>query len=154
MERPVFPAFFVMWEYEIGYVGLFLSAFFAATIIPVASEAFLIGMLAYHYDPIACLIVASTGNTLGAILNYYIGYLAKPIWLKKIKVTITQIEQWKERVHKYGVWLALFSWLPLIGDLIGVVLGFFRAPKVLTFLFFAIGKLVRYAIVILLYFLF
>jgi membrane protein YqaA with SNARE-associated domain len=101
-----------------------------------------------------CLFVASSGNTLGAILNYYIGYLAKPIWLKKIRVSLGQIEQWKDRVHKYGVWLALFSWLPLIGDLIGVVLGFFRAPKVLTFVFFAIGKILRYAIVILLYFLF
>jgi membrane protein YqaA with SNARE-associated domain len=146
--------FFVMWEFEAGYIGLFLSAFFAATIVPVASEAVLLGMLAYHYEPLACLLVASSGNTLGAILNYYIGYLAKPIWLKKIHVSITQIEQWKNRVHQYGVWLALFSWLPLIGDLIGVALGFFRTPKFLTFVFFAIGKLLRYGIVILLYFLF
>jgi membrane protein YqaA with SNARE-associated domain len=154
MERPVYPAFFVMWEFETGYLGLFLSAFFAATILPVASEAVLIGMLAYHYDPLVCLIVASTGNTLGAILNYYIGYLGDPIWLKKIKVSIAEIDQWSARVQKYGIWLALFSWLPLVGDLIGVVLGFFRSPKLLTFVFFAIGKVLRYSIVILLYFLF
>jgi membrane protein YqaA with SNARE-associated domain len=143
-----------MWEFEAGYIGLFLSAFFAATIIPIASEAVLLGMLAYHYDPILCLLVVSIGNTLGTILNYYIGYLANPIWLKKIHVSITKIEQWKEHVHKYGIWLALFSWLPLIGDLIGVALGFFRAPKFLTFVFFAIGKVLRYSIVMLLYFLF
>ncbi|MEY3843687.1 MAG: hypothetical protein RL293_109 [Bacteroidota bacterium] len=146
--------FFVMWEFEVGYIGLFLSAFFAATIIPIASEAVLLAMLAYHYDPLVCLVVVSTGNTLGAILNYYIGYFAKPIWLKKIGVSMSQIEAWKERVHKYGVWLALLSWLPLIGDLIGVVLGFFRAPIFLTSLFFAVGKILRYSVVILFYFLF
>ena len=153
MERPVYPAFFVMWELEAGYIGLFISAFFAATILPVASEAFLLGMLAYHYDPLICLVVAATGNTLGAMLNYYIGYLGNPIWLKKIGVSREKIEQWKERVQKYGIWLALFSWLPLVGDLIGVALGFFRSPKHVTFVFFAIGKLIRYSIVILLYFL-
>jgi membrane protein YqaA with SNARE-associated domain len=153
MERPVYPAFFIMWEFETGYIGLFLSAFFAATILPVASEAVLLGMLAYHYDPLVCLVVASTGNTLGAILNYYIGYLGDPIWLNKIKVSIAKIEQWRGRVQQYGIWLALFSWLPIVGDLIGVVLGFFRSPKLLTFVFFAIGKVLRYSIVILLYFL-
>lgn len=153
MERPVYPAFFVMWELEIGYISLFLSAFLAATILPVASEAFLIGMLRFHYDPMICLLVASTGNTLGAILNYYIGFLGNPSWLKKIRVSVVKIEQWKGRVKKYGIWLALFSWLPIVGDLIGVALGFFRAPKLVTFIFFAIGKLVRYSIVILLYFL-
>ena len=153
MERPVYPAFFVMWEFETGYIGLFLSAFFAATILPVASEVVLLAMLAYHYDSMVCLVVASTGNTLGAMLNYYIGYLGNPIWLKKIGVSLEKIEEWSTRVQKYGIWLALFSWLPVVGDLIGVALGFFRSPKLMTFVFFAIGKFIRYSIVILLYFL-
>jgi membrane protein YqaA with SNARE-associated domain len=130
MERPVYPAFFVMWEFETGYIGLFLSAFFAATILPVASEVVLLAMLAY-----------------------YIGYLGNPIWLKKIGVSLEKIEEWSTRVQKYGIWLALFSWLPVVGDLIGVALGFFRSPKLMTFVFFAIGKFIRYSIVILLYFL-
>lgn len=141
-----------MWEFELGYLGLFLSAFLAATILPVASEVVLIGMLGLGYDPLLCLIIATSGNTLGAILNYFIGYAGNPNWLKKIGITLEQIDQWKSRAQRYGTWLALFSWLPVVGDLIGVVLGFFRAPMLPTFAFFGLGKLIRYGGVILLYF--
>jgi len=143
-----------MWEFEFGYLGLFLSAFLAATILPVASEVFLLAMLKLGFDPILCLILATLGNSLGAILNYFIGYIGNPKWLNKIGVKLAQIECWKQRVQTYGVWLALLSWLPIVGDLIGVALGFFRAPKVPTFVFFTIGKFVRYGVIILLYFLF
>ncbi|MFZ9587166.1 MAG: YqaA family protein [Crocinitomicaceae bacterium] len=143
-----------MWEFELGYLGLFLSAFLAATILPVASEVFLLAMLKLGFDPLICLFIATLGNSLGAILNYFIGYVGNPLWLKKIGVKMEQIERWKLRVQTYGVWLALLSWLPLVGDLIGVALGFFRAAKGPTFLFFTIGKLVRYAVIILVYFLF
>ena len=34
-----------MFEFEIGFLGLFLTSFLAATVIPIASEAFLIAML-------------------------------------------------------------------------------------------------------------
>ena len=143
-----------MWEFEFGYIGLFLSAFLAATILAVASEVFLLAMLKLNYDPILCLFIATAGNSLGAVLNYFIGYLGNPIWLQKIGVRIDQIDQWKSRIQQYGVWLALLSWLPLVGDLIGVALGFFRSPKGLTFLFFTIGKFARYGAILLLYFLF
>jgi membrane protein YqaA with SNARE-associated domain len=146
--------FFVMWEFEFGYIGLFLSAFLAATILPIASEVFLLAMLKLGFDPFLCLILATIGNSLGAILNYFIGYIGNPSWLNKIGVKLEQIERWKQRVQTYGVWLALLSWLPVVGDLIGVALGFFRAPKGTTFVFFTIGKFLRYSAIILLYFLF
>ena len=73
-----------MWEFEFGYLGLFLSAFLAATILPVASEVFLLAMLKLGFDPILCLILATLGNSLGAILNYFIGYIGNPKWLNKI----------------------------------------------------------------------
>lgn len=143
-----------MWEFEIGYLGLFLSAFLAATILPVASEIILAGMLKLGYDPMLCLLIATTGNTLGAIFNYFLGYIGNPVWLQKFGFSMEKIDHWQQRVLRYGIWLALLSWLPIIGDLIGVVLGFFRAPKLLSFTFFGIGKFLRYGVVILLFFCF
>jgi membrane protein YqaA with SNARE-associated domain len=140
-----------MLEFEIGYIGLFVTCFLAATILPIASEFFLTGMLAMGYNPWACLLVSGAGNTLGGWLNYFIGYLGKPKWLLKLGVTIEKIEKWKARIHKYGVWLALLSWLPLIGDVIGVALGFFRTNPIISFLFIAIGKFIRYGMIILFY---
>jgi membrane protein YqaA with SNARE-associated domain len=143
-----------MLDFEVGYVGLFLSCFLAATILPIASEFFLTGMLALGYNPLICLIVSGTGNTLGGWLNYFIGYLGNPKWLLKLGVTIEKIEKWRVRVHRFGVWLALLSWLPLVGDVIGIALGFFRTKPFVSFLFIAIGKFARYAIIILFYFYF
>jgi membrane protein YqaA with SNARE-associated domain len=138
-------------EFEVGYLGLFVTCFLAATILPIASEFFLTGMLALGYNPLVCLIVSGTGNTLGGWLNYLIGYLGNPKWLLKIGSTIEKIEQWKARVHRFGVWLALLSWLPLIGDVIGIALGFFRVNTILSLLFIAIGKFIRYGVIIIFY---
>lgn len=138
-----------MFDIEVGYIGLFITCFLAATVLPVASELFLIGMLAAKYDPILCLFVASTGNTLGGWLNYAIGYLGNPKWLIKVGATTEKIEKWQIKVNKYGAWLALLSWLPFVGDVIGIALGFFRANIFVSFLFIGIGKFVRYGVIVL-----
>ena len=140
-----------MGTFELGYLGLFITCFLAATIIPIASEVFLITMLAAKYDPLSSLFIASTSNTLGSYLNFGIGYIGNPEWLKKLRVKQKTIESWKASIQKYGVWLALLSWLPIVGDIIGIALGFFRANIFWSFLFMAIGKFIRYLVVVLVY---
>ena len=140
-----------MTAFELGYLGLFITCFLAATILPIASEVFLITMLAVKYDPLSSLLIASSGNTLGSYLNFGIGYIGNPEWLKKLRVKQKTIESWKASIQKYGVWLALLSWLPIVGDIIGIALGFFRANIFWSFIFMAIGKFIRYLVVILVY---
>lgn len=140
-----------MTAFELGYLGLFITCFLAATILPIASEVFLITMLAAKYDPLSSLLIASTGNTLGSYLNFGIGYIGNPEWLKKLRVKQKTIESWKASIQKYGVWLALLSWLPIVGDIIGIALGFFRANIFWSFIFMAIGKFIRYLVVVLVY---
>ena len=140
-----------MTAFELGYLGLFITCFLAATILPIASEVFLISMLASKYDPLSSLLIASTANTLGSYLNFGIGYIGNPEWLKKLRVKQKTIESWKASIQKYGVWLALLSWLPIVGDIIGIALGFFRANIFWSFIFMAIGKFIRYLVVILVY---
>ncbi len=107
------------------YWGLFVSSFLAATILPVASEAVVATLIGTDYDPWICLFVATAGNSLGGLLNYGMGYLGNPKWLLKIGVTVDKLSSWEEKIKRYGIWLALFTWLPFIGDVIGVALGFF-----------------------------
>ena len=140
-----------MTAFELGYLGLFITCFLAATILPIASEVFLITMLAAKYDPLSSLLIASTGNTLGSYLNFGIGYIGNPEWLKKLRVKQKTIESWKASIQKYGVWLSLLSGLPIVGDIIGIALGFFRANIFWSFLFMAIGKFIRYLVVVLVY---
>ena len=140
-----------MFDFEIGYIGLFLTSFFAATIIPVSSEAFLIIMLTMGYDALSCLLISTAGNTMGGWLNYIIGRIGNPSWLHFFGASGEKIDSWKQRVQKYGYWLALLSWLPFIGDFLGVALGFFRAPIIWSFIFIFIGKFLRYLVLVLIY---
>ncbi len=139
--------------FEYGYLGLFLASFLAATILPVASEIFLTAMFHYGYEPLACLAIATAGNSMGAWLNYGIGYLGNPNWLRKLGAKPEKIAQWKVKIQRYGSWMALLCWLPFIGDIIGIGLGFFRVPWLPTFVLITVGKFVRYAIVTLFFFL-
>lgn len=137
-----------MLEFEIGYLGLFITCFLAATILPITSELFLGSMLAYGYDLTTCLIIATIGNTLGSWLNYLIGMAGNPNWLKKIGVKQEQISRWEEKIKRYGSLLALFSWLPFVGDVIAVTLGFFRVNWLVSFAYILIGKFLRYLFVV------
>lgn len=54
--------------------GLLLSAFTAATLLPMQSEAVLVGLLVTKNYPVWILVaVASVGNVLGAVVNWGLG---------------------------------------------------------------------------------
>jgi membrane protein YqaA with SNARE-associated domain len=134
-------------SFEYGYLGLFLASFLAATILPVASELFLTTMLYLGYEPWTCVAVATIGNTMGAWLNYGIGYLGNPKWLLKVGAKPEAINRWQQKIQRYGSAMALLCWLPVIGDIIGIALGFFKAPWLPTFVLMGVGKLLRYLLV-------
>jgi hypothetical protein len=57
-----------------AYGLMFASAFLAATVFPAQSELVLIGFLtAGEHSVVGMLIVASIGNVLGSVVNYYLG---------------------------------------------------------------------------------
>ena len=136
-------------EFEIGYLGLLLTSFLAATFLPITSEVFLVSMLVLGYDPLISLLYASVGNAAGGWLNYFIGRLGNPEWLKRLKISQDKILSWKSKVQRFGHWLGLLSWLPLIGDVMATALGFFRSPWGPSFLFIFIGKFLRYLVIVL-----
>jgi len=51
-------------------------------------------------------------------------------------------------MERYGAWIGVFSFLPIIGSAIAVTLGFTRANPWMTLLTITIGKAVRYALLI------
>ena len=140
-----------MMEFEIGYLGLLLTSFLAATFLPITSEVFLISMLVLGYDPWITLLYVTIGNAAGGWFNFIIGRLGNPKWLKRLKVPENKIFRWKDKVQRYGHWLGLLSWLPFIGDVMAVALGFFRAPWRASFSFILIGKFLRYLVIITLF---
>lgn len=135
--------------FELGYWGLFLASFLAATILPFSSEAMLSLMLLGGYDPLHCLTAATTGNFLGGMSGYWLGYIANWKWLNKFfKVKEEQLEKVIGKLNKYGSFLALFSWMPVVGDLLAIGLGLVRANVLITALLMLVGKLLRYMFII------
>lgn len=127
---------------EWGLIGLFGLCFLASTIIPFPSEATLLFFLnSGDYSPATVLIVASLGNCLGGSTNYLLGYYGRKMVGKK------QLIRSESLVQHYGFWTALFSWVPVIGDPLLVVLGIYRVSFWKTMTLMSIGKVVRYLVV-------
>ncbi len=128
-----------------GLWGLFLGTFLASTVVPFSSDVLYIAVLHMTSNPWACLAVASLGNWLGSLSTFGLGWLGKWEWIEKLfKVDRTKLEAQKVYVDKYGVWLALVSWLPVVGTLFDLALGFFRTNPWLTALLLVIGKIIRF----------
>lgn len=134
---------------EWGYVGMFISAFLAGTILPFSSEAVLLACVGLGLDPVWSTISTTAGNALGGITCYWIGHLGKIEWIEKyLRVDKKQMDRAERFIRGRGSWMALFSFLPVIGDAILIVLGWMRANVWIVALSMTIGKLARYAILV------
>ena len=68
---------------EWGYIGMFISAFLAGTILPFSSEAVLLACIGLGLDPVWSTISTTAGNALGGLTCYWIGHLGKMEWIEK-----------------------------------------------------------------------
>ena len=138
--------FFVEW----GYIGLFLSALVAGSILPFSSEVVLTILVQMGADPVVSLISASAGNTGGGLVCYWLGYLGNMQRIERwLKIDHTKMERVDKFVRKYGAWMGVFGVLPWVGEAIIVMLGLMRANVYLTTFTMFVGKFVRYLLIIL-----
>jgi len=142
------------WLLDLGYVGLFVGSFLASTVVPFSADVLLIGMLAAGGAPWMVIIVATVGNFLGGLTSYGIGRLGKWEWIEKLGANPEKISRHKAKIDKYGAWVALLSWVPFIGDVLAIALGFFRVRFVPSAIFMLIGKFGRFVAWYLIYTLF
>lgn len=130
---------------NLGLLGLFIGTFLAATILPFSSDALYIAVLAATGNAVGCLLVGTLGNWLGSVLTYWIGWAGKWEWIEKwFRVKPETMEKQKARIDRYGVWLALFAWVPIIGDVLALALGFFKVRPFWTAVLLLIGKGIRF----------
>ena len=133
------------WLEGLGLLGLFIGTFLAATILPFSTDALYLAILAGTGDPVNCLIVGTLGNWLGSVVTFWIGWIAKWEWIEKwFKVKYETLARQKKRVDKHGVWLALIAWVPFIGDVIAIALGFYKTRPGWTIFMLLIGKFTRF----------
>lgn len=133
---------------KLGYLGLFIISFLAATIVPISPDVVMGGLVVLKYDLWTCIIVATIGNFLGGVTTYGLGYLGKWEWIEKLfKKSKEDIEKFQSKIRKIAILAAGFTWLPLIGDLIGLSLGFLRFKPIPVFIMMLIGRFLRFMVV-------
>lgn len=108
------------------YLILFISAFASATLLPLGSEALLIYNIKEGFNIYALLLIATFGNVLGSILNYYLGLKGEEYLVDKKLVKQKYIDSSKRYFDRFGAFSLLFAWLPIIGDPITFIAGILR----------------------------
>ena len=130
------------------YLTLFGSAFLAATILPFSSEVVLYALLDKGHPAWLLIAVASIGNTLGAMVNWALGrYLLHYQDRRWFYFSADQLAAMQCRFQRYGVWVLLFSWLPLGGDVLPCIAGIMRVRWWWVVLLVGVGKTLRYLVV-------
>ncbi len=113
-----------------AYSGLFIAALLAATLIPAQSESVLVGLvLSQHYAFWGLIAVATLGNTLGSVINWWLGRYLQHFQHKRwFPVSAAGLQRAQMHFQRYGLWSLLLSWVPIIGDPLTVVAGLLRVP--------------------------
>ena len=132
------------------YLTLFFSAFISATLIPFGSEALLIYDIKEGYNVYFLILFATLGNTLGSILNYFLGLKGESFLVKNNFLKEKLLIKTKNYFYKYGWFCILFSWLPIIGDPITFIAGVLKFNLKLFILLVLIAKFSRYLFIALL----
>jgi len=110
-------------------LGLFLAALIAATLLPAQSEAVLVGLIVAGHPVWLLVLVASIGNVLGSLINWWMGREALRFqgrrWFPLTPERLQRAQAW---YHRYGRWSLLLSWAPVIGDPLTLAAGIMREP--------------------------
>lgn len=131
-----------------AHAGLFLSAFGAATLLPLQSEAVLVALLLGGQYPVwSLLLVASLGNVLGSLVNWMLGRGIER-WHDRrwFPISAQTLEKAQARYRRFGSWSLLLSWAPVIGDPLTLIAGVMREPLWRFLLLVTLAKVGRYAL--------
>ncbi|MFI3285086.1 MAG: YqaA family protein [Rikenellaceae bacterium] len=128
-----------------GYWGLFLGSFLASTVMPFSSDALLIAAILAGGDVALVVIYATIGNSLGGLTSYYIGYLGRWEWIERfLHISREKLEKQAALIQKYGSLIAFMSWVPILGDVVTVALGFYRVNFIRCSIYMFIGRALRF----------
>lgn len=131
------------------HLTLFISAFLAATVLPLSSEVVLFAYLQQGVNPVTLAFVAILGNTLGSVVNWAMGlYLQHFKDRRWFYFSEKQIVNAQTRFQRYGTWALLLAWLPIIGDALTLIAGIMRVRFGVFLILVAVGKSARYLFIV------
>jgi len=131
-----------------GLLALFLVSFLASTVLPLGSEWLLVAVILQTHEPWPAVVVATFGNSLGALTTYLLGLWGGEWFITKIlRVSASERQRAEGFFQRYGSWSLLLTWVPVIGDPLCLVAGALRTRLARFLALMVAGKLARYAAV-------
>jgi len=133
---------------DLGYIGLFISCFLAATfVIPFSPEVILGILILKGFNLQLTIIIATIGNWMGGMTSYFIGRIGDWKKIEKyFKIKKEKVNGFKKRIDKWGSVLAFFTWFPLGGDILALSLGVFKVDVYKVSIWMLIGKFFRFVV--------
>ena len=133
---------------DLGYIGLFISCFLAATfVIPFSPEVILGILILKGFNLQLTIIIATIGNWMGGMTSYFIGRIGDWKKIEKyFKIKNDKVNGFKKRIDKWGSVLAFFTWFPLGGDILALSLGVFKVDVYKVSIWMLIGKFFRFVV--------
>jgi membrane protein YqaA with SNARE-associated domain len=123
---------------EAGLTGLFISSFLAATLLPGGSEVVLFALLKLHPEQaVPAFLLATLGNTLGGMTTYGMARLLPEKTVPRKSAVVARL----------GAPILLLAWAPIVGDALCAAAGWLRLPWLPCALWMALGKGLRYGVV-------
>lgn len=132
-----------------GYALLTLLAVLAPTPIPVPLDGIILGLIALGYNPVLVIGLALVGDIIGTFLIYLLG--------RKGRALLAEHRKRRKRkdyvlaqglFHSHGKYALLLSGTPFLGDALIFISGFYRLPTKTFLVWFLLGKLLWYSLVI------
>lgn len=124
---------------SIGLPAAFIISLVSATLVPLGSEPVVFAVVkanAALFWPV--ILVATAGNTLGGVIDYWMGYGAQQLFARERK------SRWFGWLERFGAKTMLLGWVPIIGDPICTLAGWLKIPFWPSVFYMALGKFLRY----------
>lgn len=132
-----------------GYLGMGLAAFLAGSFFPFSSEVVMVGLQTAGLDPWRLVIYGTVGNVAGGMFNYGVGRLGKLEWIERyLHVRREKLIQARRFMRGHGALMGFFSFIPILGSAITIVLGLTRANLPISIFSITLGKFLRYILLI------
>jgi len=124
---------------DVGLLSVFVISVVSATLLPLGSEPAVFAVVKANgalFWP--AILVGTIGNTIGGIIDYWMGYGAKQMFAKERE------SHWFGWLQRYGAKVLLLAWLPAIGDPLCTLAGWLKLSFWPCVVYMAIGKFLRY----------
>jgi membrane protein YqaA with SNARE-associated domain len=131
-----------------SYGVLFAMSFLAATAVPMSSEPALILLVRSGEVVFLPVLVATTGNVLGACTTYALGRGAARAYERTGKEKPLRGQARALRLlTRYGQAALALSWVPILGDALVALAGVTRIRLAPFLLWVTLGKAVRFLVI-------